>query len=338
MKKINVGIIGFGVMGQRYFKILKNKKNFSVSCIVDTNRAVLEAVSKNKSIFLTNTYKTIFKFKNLDLIIISTTANLRYEIIKACIKNHIKFVLCEKPLCRSVKDAYKIIRLKKKYSKISLNFLRRYSDTYKKIKNHILNKDIGDLKSITVQMGGGQFGSNGSHMIDLCRYLSGKEAKQVASYFNKNSKINPRGEFFKDPGAYCIVKFESNIRCVIDMLDDHSSPPTVYILGSKGRIFFDERDNFYYIYKRKESDFKKPISQRLSLNKVKIKCNKINIFENTKKNIQNLISKRKVISNLNDGLKSLEIYTAAFLSNKQNTKFIKLPINKKKHNTGFKFA
>ena len=338
MKKINVGIIGFGMMGQRYFKILKNKKNFNISCIADTNRVALETVSKNKSIFLTNAYKTIFKFKKLDLIIISTTANLRYEIIKACVKNHIKFVICEKPLCRSVKDAYKIIRLKKKYSKISLNFLRRYSLTYKKIKNHILNKDIGDLKSITVQMGGGQFGSNGSHMIDLCRYLSNKEAKEVASYFNKSSKVNPRGTSFKDPGAYCLIKFENNIRCVIDMLDDHSSPPTIYILGSKGRIFFDERDNFYYIYRRKESDFKKPISQRLSLNKVKLKCRKINIFENTEKNIENLLSKRKVLSNLDDGLKSLEIYTAAFLSNNQNTKFIKLPINKTKHNTGFKFA
>ena len=123
-----------------------------------------------------------------------------------------------------------------------------------KIKYHIKNKEIaGDLKSITIQMGGGQFGSNGSHMVDLIRFLMGEEALSVSGYLSKPINENYRGKNFFDPGAFCMIKTKNGIRAIIDMLDDHSSPPTISILGSKGRIFLmNAKKILFSLYKREK--------------------------------------------------------------------------------------
>lgn len=339
MKKINVVIIGFGVMGQRYYNILKQIKNFNICCIIDKKKRFSEIQKLKDSINFLTDYKNIFKNKKIDLVIVSTTANVRHKIIMSCIKNHIKYVLAEKPLCKSLKEAYELLRLsKKKQTKISLNFIRRFSSTYKKIQDHIKNKEIGDLKSITIQMGGGQFGSNGSHMVDLIRFLTGLEVLSVSGYLSKPISENYRGRNFFDPGAYCIIETKKGIRATIDMLDDHGSPPTIYILGSKGRILFDERNNFYSLYKREKSFFNEPIYRRISFNHKKIKCEKIDIIENTKKNILNLISKDKTKCEVSDGFKNLEIILATHMSHRNKRKIIKIPVLKKNYSKVFKFA
>tara|TARA_B100000886_G_scaffold205780_1_gene142137 strand:- start:15093 stop:16112 length:1020 start_codon:yes stop_codon:yes gene_type:complete len=339
MKNINVAIIGFGVMGRRYFNILKQIKNFKVCYILDKKKNFLKNQKFKDDINFFNDYSKVLKIKKIDLVIVSTTANVRHKIIMSCIKNKIKYILAEKPLCKSLKEANEILRFsKKKHSKISINFSRRYSATYEKIKYHIKNKEIGDLKSITIQMGGGQFGSNGSHMVDLIRFLMGEEALSVSGYLSKPINENYRGKNFFDPGAFCMIKTKNGIRAIIDMLDDHSSPPTISILGSKGRIFFDEREKFYSLYTREKKFFSEPVSKRISFKHKKIKCAKIDIIKDTRKNIMNLVSKDKIKSQIKDGFKSLEIILATHLSYQNKNRFIKIPITKKNYLKTFKFA
>ena len=122
------------------------------------------------------------------------------------------------------------------------------------------------------------------------------------------------------------------------MLDDHSSPPAIYILGSKGRIFFDERENFYNLYKREKKLFNEPVLKRVKFILKKIKCKKIDIFEDTKKNILNLVSKNKVKCSVYDGFKSLEIILGTHLSHGNNKKYIKIPISKRNYSKILKFA
>lgn len=339
MKKINVAIIGFGMMGQRYFNIINQIKNFNICCIIDKKNNFSKFQKFNENINFFNDYNEAFRIKKIDLVIVSTTANVRHKIVLSCIKNHIKYVIAEKPLCKSLKEAFEILNFSEKgQTKISLNFSRRHSSTYKKIKDDIQKKEIGDLKSITIQMGGGQFGSNGSHMVDLLRFLIDEEILSLSGYLSKPIHENYRGKIFYDPGAYCIIRTKKGIRATIDMLDDHSSPPAIYILGSKGRIFFDERENFYNLYKREKKLFNEPVLKRVKFILKKIKCKKIDIFEDTKKNILNLVSKNKVKCSVYDGFKSLEIILGTHLSHGNNKKYIKIPISKRNYSKILKFA
>ena len=340
MKKIRVAIIGYGRMGQRYFDILDEIKLFKIECIIDKKVKKLKfQMKKNNVDFIFDNYLKLEKVKKkIDLVIISTTADVRYKIIAYCIKAGIKFILAEKPFCKSLNEASKIISLSKKNSsRILVNFIRRSSAVYKKINNQIKRKVIGRLKSITIQMGGGQFGSNGSHMTDLLNFLIDEKPLDVSGYLD-NSKKNYRGKKFYDPGGYCLYRSKNNTRGIIDMLSDHSSPPTIFILGAKGRIFYDERDNFYLLYKRQKKDFNKPVSKRCNFKVKKIICESSDLKELTRRNILNLVSKKKIHSDLEDAFKSLEIILATYISNKNNAKYIKLPVQKKYYSKTLKFA
>ena len=114
MKNINVAIIGFGVMGRRYFNILKQIKNFKVCYILDKKKNFLKNQKFKDDINFFNDYSKVLKIKKIDLVIVSTTANVRHKIIMSCIKNKIKYILAEKPLCKSLKEANEILRFSKK--------------------------------------------------------------------------------------------------------------------------------------------------------------------------------------------------------------------------------
>ena len=334
-----VAIIGLGKMGEKYISFLKNKTPFRICCIVDKNKRLTKFIAKKYN--LNNycyDYKSIFliNFK-IDIVIIATTLPARFQIIKYCLENNIKYILAEKPLCSSIKQSI-LIRNKNNNSRISVNYGRRYVSVYNLIKEKISSGEIGVLRSLTIQMGGGQIGSNGVHMTDLARYLTGSEATKVIGFLDKSPKKNPRGSYFKDPGGFAIIFFKKNIRVVIDMVNDHSSPPSISILCSKGRIFFDERKKYYEVYMRPKKYFHLPVSNRIEFDKKIVKCSNINITDAIEANIRNLISKKKVVSNVDDAIKSLEIVAAIHISSANKNTKVKIPLEKKYHEKKYKFA
>ena len=107
------------------FAILTQKKKISL---------------KKKKISFFSNYKEAFKKLNPVVVVVSTTTDTHFKILKDILKyNSVKLILCEKPFCLNVVQARKI-KLLDRFNKIYVNYMRSsdhifYNKVIKKIKN-----------------------------------------------------------------------------------------------------------------------------------------------------------------------------------------------------------
>ncbi len=183
---LNVGIIGFGKMGQIRFDTIKNSKIANVIAISEPNLNI-ETHLPNLS------HDEIINHKNIDVIIICTPNFLNKELTMKSLKSN-KHVFCEKPPAFTSKDVEEIIDSERKSNgrKLMYGFNHRHHESIIKMKSHILNQDFGNViwmrgrygKSVTKDYfnewradknsaGGGILIDQGIHMLDLFLYLGG---------------------------------------------------------------------------------------------------------------------------------------------------------------------
>ena len=141
---INVGLIGYGRYGKKYYDNLLKNKNFRLI-------KILRKSKKKTNDLFTNNKKVFFKINNIDLYIIASPTSSHYEYLKtALIKN--KHIIIEKPLVSNFNEFIKIKKLIKKSKQIILiNHTDLYIDAYLNLKK-IINK-VGKIKSVKLVYG-----------------------------------------------------------------------------------------------------------------------------------------------------------------------------------------
>ena len=309
-------------MGQLYQEILKSL-DIKLDFICDTKK-----LDKIESSF--TDYQEALNKTNVDGIIISTYGPSHHQIIKSAINSGIKYVVCEKPFTNSVKNADDILKLlKKSNSRLSINYLRRFSKRYGKLFHEIHNKQIiGVPKSMIITSGAGGISALGTHFIDLSRYLLASEVSSVYGVSVDKNLPNPRGEQFEDPGGYAILNFENNTRMFFDMSDDLGIQPKIEILGEYGRIVIDELNNRIVIRARSTEDMLKKMHHYVLPNPV-LRDDLFN-FESisvlTKKMLENLISDKPLVSPAYAARNNVEIYSA-IRNSFASGKVVNLPLN-----------
>ena len=315
------GIIGYGRMGQLYQNVLDSLK-IEVTFICDKKNQ-----TDKKNFFYD--YKKAINKSNVDGIIISTYGPSHYEIIEYAIKKNIKYIVCEKPFTTSVKHADDLVKLlKSSNTRLNVNYLRRYSPIYKKLKIDLKDKKIiGSPRSIVITSGAGGISALGTHFLDLCRLILDSKVKSVYAYPIDKKLPNPRGVQFKDPGGYVLLNFENETRAFIDMGDDLGVQPKIEIIGEYGRIEIDELNNKLLVRSRTKNDRAKKKRLYILPNPI-IKESNFNFElmpELITLMIKNLISSKKLLVPILDIRDDVELYSA--IRKSFDTKnLVKLPI------------
>lgn len=112
MKKINIGLIGVGIVGLKRLDNLP--KNFNLIGCADPLIFTKKNIHKKKKIFFTKNWKKLINLKNLDSVIVATTHHLHSKILESCIKKNIH-TFVEKPAGISdIKTKKLLLKLKKK--------------------------------------------------------------------------------------------------------------------------------------------------------------------------------------------------------------------------------
>ena len=145
MRKINVAIAGFGVVGKKRYEILKKIKEVNIVAISDINT---KNSPKDKDIKFFSNYQKLFNFR-LDAIFISLPNKIAAEATINSLKKEIN-VFCEKPPARNYKDFLKIYNVYKNHKnlKIKYGFNHRYHDSVIIAKDAIKKKRYGKLINI----------------------------------------------------------------------------------------------------------------------------------------------------------------------------------------------
>lgn len=259
MKKIKIGIIGFGRMGITHFSIVNNHDLVEIVAIVDPSNVILELAKKyiNRINVYTN-HIDLFSKEKLDAIIISTPPSLHFEIANRAAELKIH-VFCEKPFTTSSNEAKNLSELFENLNLINqVGYVNRFNDVFIKTKELINNNIIGNLIRFKSEMysrtitkshdgntwrdshktGGGALFEVASHAIDLVNFLIGKPQKVIGSsllsIFSRNVEDAISSTFI----------YKENISGTLNVnwSDESYRKPTnkIELLGSKGKILADQ--------------------------------------------------------------------------------------------------
>jgi predicted dehydrogenase len=243
MKKINIGLIGFGYWGPNYARILKAHPNINFLAVSDLNTKLLKEAKKNYQVEIYTDYRELLKNQEIEAVLIVTPAVTHYQIVKDSLKMG-KHVLVEKPLAKNSKQAKELTDLAYSLNKILMvghTFL--FNPHFQKLKEFINKKELGQIRFITstrINLGPVRPDVNclwdlAPHDLSMILDLVGQMPYEVfafgESYLNrKNIDI-----------GFVNLRFPKNIiaNLTVSWLSPVKSRPLM-VVGSKKMAIFDD--------------------------------------------------------------------------------------------------
>ncbi len=317
--KDSVFIIGLGRMGERYLKIIK-KMRINLIGIYDKNKKKVDEIGNNYKIEKSKLFYNLKNFPQVKpkFLIISTTAESHFNLIKLCSKVGVKNVMVEKPLATSIKECDEILKISKKNKiKICVNHAGRFSNQISYLKNIIMSKKLGNLNSLNYLCGNIGITMNGSHFFDIFNYLTGSDVIKVMSFIKRDKNVNPRGKKFLEYNGQILSWNKNGARGYIDASEENHHGQTLTCIFDFGIIHIDLFTGLLSLNYRK-SKYKNKSSNQYALpyykKTIRIKID--NVITMTKRNLKNFI-KGKGFVNLKDGIKPIITLIAAITSSEK---------------------
>ena len=286
MKKLRIGLIGFGAMGKVHSFSIQNLKFYYPSLDFDAEIYGVCTTSYEKSKAIAEKYNFTLAAKsedeliyndNVDIIDICTPNIYHYETIKKAIAAG-KHVYCEKPLCVTAAEAYEIAELARNSGLIcNIVFNNRHMSSVMRAKELIDEGRLGRILSFSGEYlhnsctdvgrpagwkqnkdicGGGVLFDLGSHIIDLIYMLCGEfEAVNGVAQIGFPVRKGADGEEWctnADEAFYMTCKLKCGAIGTITaskLVQGANDDLSFAIHGEKGSIKFSLMDpNFLYFY------------------------------------------------------------------------------------------
>lgn len=250
-----------------YGACLKKLDEVELVGIADENEKRGQEAAKQYATRYFRDYQQLLE-QGLDAVVICSENSRHKELTLAAAERGLP-VLCEKPIAATLTDATEMIRVcKDKGVKLGTAFPCRYGATSKRTKSLLDQGAIGDVVAIMSTnhgrmpggwftdkklAGGGAVIDHTVHVVDLMRWMLGKEVKEV--YAEMGTLIHPIE--VEDCGLLT-MKLENGIFAT---LDASWSRPKVYpiwgdvtmeFIGTKGVLSFDLLSQNLSVYEEKD--------------------------------------------------------------------------------------
>ena len=260
MKKLNVGIIGYGWAATAHIDAINASgmaqvTNVYSSRLLDDDELSARHGSKIKSTII---LKSILNDPNIDVIDITSYPYQHADQVVAAAKSG-KHIIVEKPLTLSKRDLGRMIKaVKAAKVKTCVCFECRFAAEFLTLKSVVDQGLVGKLDyyhgvgpwygqyrwNIKKDAGGSSLLSAGCHALDALLYLMGaKDVVEVSSHSTKSrNRIFQKYEY--DTTSVTIIKFKDGrigkVASVIDCLQPYYFH--THLVGSEGSIL----DNRFY--------------------------------------------------------------------------------------------
>tara|TARA_B100002051_G_C16708863_1_gene625474 strand:+ start:896 stop:1882 length:987 start_codon:yes stop_codon:yes gene_type:complete len=220
--KINVAIIGLGVVGKkRKYFIEKNSK---YNLVAASDIRFKKNFVRNKILYFKN-FNEIFKLNiKIDAIFITLPNYLSAKVTIKAIKKGIH-VFCEKPPAKNYNELLKVKKFIKSRVKLKYGFNHRYHGSIQLAKKYIDSKKLGkilnirglygkskiltytksDWRSKKKFAGGGILTDQGIHMLDIIKFFCG-EFNEFKSFVS-----NKYWNYDVEDDVFAIMRNKTNI-------------------------------------------------------------------------------------------------------------------------------
>jgi len=343
MKKIKVGIIGAGKIAERlHLPSYKETKNAEVVAICDIKREKAERLAKMFNIPQIYTdYKEMIRQAGIDAVSVCTPNYLHCEMTVFAANNK-KHVLVEKPMALTIAEMKKMINVCKKNNVVLMvEQTQRFDPAHEVFRDLINSGVLGKIIAVRGKLGhsGPEFWSDdspwffdkkksgggvtmdvGIHILDLIRFVTGKEVDSVAATVNNLVKKK--------------IKLEDNVEAVLKFKDgtmgvfetSWSTSPyevTVQVYGEKGKAIVSQANYDPQRIRAWKVDPKDPYN---TIEEIKVKIPKKSRYINPCAYfIRCIINNEKPHIDGVEGMKSMAVILAALKSAKTK-KFEKVKV------------
>jgi len=229
LKKINLGLIGLGIMGKVHLHDCLRLRNAKPAGAADISKRALQFAKEAGVKNVQGDYEKLLNDPSIDAVIISLPNHLHCECAKKAAEEG-KDIFLEKPLARNVAEGEQILSCVKRGGvKLMLGYPLRFSEPFVKLKDSLREGVFGDVwMATTTNIGAGPFSPRagtsgpvpvpswwfdkkltgggalldlGSHMINLLSWYFG-DVTDARSYLGHKFNLD-----FEDY-ALCFLKFE----------------------------------------------------------------------------------------------------------------------------------
>jgi predicted dehydrogenase len=318
---MKVGIMSFAHMhAYSYASSLEQLPDVELTAIYDTlDERGREAADRYSCAFFNDMEK--FLAKDMEAVIICSENAKHCEMVVAAAKAG-KHILCEKPIAVSVEEAEEMIAICKQHDvMLQTAFPVRFSEPIQQLKRYVDSGAIGEILSFrttnrgqnpggwfidSALSGGGAVFDHTVHMVDIMRWLSGQEVKEVTAEVDT---FFHDGEI--DDAGLLTLTFDGGIIASHDA--SWSRTPnypiwgdvTIEVIGTEGTVSVDAFKEYVRIYNK---DGERPVENAFFGNDMEL-----GLVEDFKKSIR---EKRPPSITGYDGLKAMEVGIAAYKSSK----------------------
>lgn len=124
-------------------------------------------------------YREMVEQEQLDIVSVATSAKPRAEIVMALAERGVKGIYAEKPIAISLEEADAMVRACREHGVVlAIGCTRRWDPWWAMARRLIADGQIGQVLQVNAH-GNAGISHNGSHMIDLIRFLVGDEIAWV---------------------------------------------------------------------------------------------------------------------------------------------------------------
>jgi predicted dehydrogenase len=259
MSDLNIGIVGFGLVGKRHASALEKTNGLLLKDVIEHDPTSLQSSEKKLNFITHNDLDEYLNSSKPDGLIIATPTVLHIDQAMKCIEKKIP-LLIEKPISVHAKDAITLIKRSKELDvPLLIGQHRRHNQIIKTTKKILDEGVLGEIRSIQATCwfykpnhyfdaapwrklkGAGPIYVNLIHDVDLLRYFCG-EVKTVYA----NAIRSTRG-YDNEDVASAILTFKNDIIANVSVSDSISSPWSWETTSNEHPVYPNTNNSCYLI-------------------------------------------------------------------------------------------
>ena len=259
MGDLNIGIVGFGLVGKRHASALEKTNGLLLKDVIEHDPTSLQSSEKELKFITHNDLDEYLNLNKPDGLIIATPTVLHIDQAMKCIEKKIP-LLIEKPISVHAKDAITLIKRSKELDvPLLIGQHRRHNQIIKTTKKILDEGVLGEIRSIQATCwfykpdhyfdaapwrklkGAGPIYVNLIHDVDLLRYFCG-EVKTVYA----NAIRSTRG-YDNEDVASAVLTFKNDIIANVSVSDSISSPWSWETTSNEHPVYPNTNNSCYLI-------------------------------------------------------------------------------------------
>ncbi|MFA6279081.1 MAG: Gfo/Idh/MocA family oxidoreductase [Candidatus Paceibacterota bacterium] len=154
--------------------------------LVDTDASRGKREAKRWGVASYQDVKTMHEHHHPDVVVIASPDNTHVALLEEVVELKPKLIICEKPVATRGDEARVLNLSKRSHVPILVNYRRRFDTTLEKLRIDLTHGRYGKVLCANAIYTGGLL-HNGSHVIDMARYLFGEVKSTKSSIIVKNS-------------------------------------------------------------------------------------------------------------------------------------------------------